>query len=144
MDPQLTKCKFHEGIDVITMCDDQIDPSSPLSESAATLVRLHWNSRPTIAINRDQAIQEAAELGAVNHKDYMTFIEAVQTVHYLEDHTEVGDEEQFMADLYGTALCVLQEYKPAANIGMTRLESLYDTDVPMDQLLTQAINNLNE
>lgn len=144
MDPQLNKCKFHEGIDVITMYDDQIEPDSPLADNVATLVRKHWNSRPSIVINRDQAVQEAAELGRINYKDYMTFIEAVQTVHYLEDHTEVGDDEQFMADLYGTALCVLQEYKQAASIGFDRLEARYDTDVPVDELLTDAINNLTD
>jgi hypothetical protein len=142
METEIRKCKFHDGIDVINVYDHQLEDDSPLSLQAGMLVRQHWNSKPSIVINVDHAARESTEHEFSDYKDYITFVEAHEAVHFLEDHVDGSAEEEFKADLYGTALCVIKGYTRAAAIGHQRLSERYDTEESVDTLLSQACADL--
>jgi|SaaInlV_165m_DNA_1040744.scaffolds.fasta_scaffold93678_2 hypothetical protein len=134
--------KFCDDVDVIKIEEYQLEDDSPLHEEVAFLVRQHFNSKPYIIINMSMAQRDAEALQFDRLEDYMTFIESHEVVHYLEDHLEATDENEYKADLYGTALCVLKGYPQAADIGMRRLEERYTLDDTVSECVRNAICDL--
>ena len=137
-------CQFCEDIDVIHVNDDQVQEDSLLTESVAYLVRHEYNSKPYIVINVDQADRDLQDNDIGSHQldDYLTFIEAHETVHFLEDHLEESDDNEFKADLYGTALCVLKGHPLAADIGCQRLDERYSLEDSVGNYVRNAISDL--
>ena len=137
-----TPSKFCKDVDVIKVEDYQLEDDSPLHEEVAFLVRQHFNSKPYIIINMSKANRDSADLQFDRVDDYLTFIESHEIVHYLEDHLESTNENEYKADLYGTALCVLKGYPQAADIGMKRLEERYVLDDDVNECVRNAICDL--
>jgi len=142
-------CKFYEDVNVVNIYDYQLEEDSILYDQAGVLVRQNWNGPAYILINIDKAQRDCKDFELNNTEyaaidDYITFIEAHEIVHYFEDHVEGSPEEEYKADLYGTALCSIKGYQKATAIGLQRLEERYDTDEPIAELLREAISDLNE
>ena len=138
------KCQFCDEVDVIHVADDSISDDSLLMEGTAYLVRTHHNSKPYIVINTDQAERDLYDNGIDSNRleDYLTFIEAHEVVHFLEEHLEQTNENEFKADLYGTALCAIKGHSLAADIGIQRIGERYDLDEPVSDCVRDAIADL--
>ena len=142
-------CKFYKDIYVYNIYEHQLEEDSILYDQAGILVRRNWNSPAFILINIDKALRDCEdfELNTTEYTvidDYITFIEAHEIVHYFVHYFKGSPEEEYKADLFGTALCSIKGYQKATAIGLQRLEERYDTDEPIAELLREAISNLNE
>lgn len=138
-------CRFCNNLDVIYIHDTDLD-DSPISESAGYLVRLENVETPYIIINVNQASRDLQEkennINSHNLDDYLMFIEAHEAVHFLEDHIDDTDENEFKADLYGTALCIIKGHRLAADIGLKRMKQRYELEESIDKLIQNAVSDL--
>ena len=136
-------CQFCDDLDVIYVHDGDLD-GTPISEFAGCLVRLEHVETPYIVININQASRDLHDnnISSRNLDNYLTFIEAHETVHFLENHKDGTDENEFKADLYGTALCIIKGHQLAAEIGLKRMKQRYELEESIDNLIQNAVSDL--
>lgn len=100
-----------------------------------------------IMINVDnvlKTIKEVDEFKSKNIDSFINYIDAHESVHYLEGHSESNDELELMTDVYATCLCELKHLDEAAEIGLYKLMSKHQDEYDIPTLLQECKSNLTK
>lgn len=96
-----------------------------LKQGVGCLVRPN-SQEACIIINIDnvtKTLKSDENLKSKSINSFIDYIDAHESVHYLESHNESSDDNELKADVYATCLCELKNLNEASEIGLYKLQS---------------------